>query len=359
MHKKDKENIVSSKKITVREIANYAEVSARTVSRYLNKNGYVGKDARFRIQKTIEMTGYYPNAMARNLRTKKTTSIGTVFYHSDYFAGFRRNFHRLLLSGLIESLGSDGYGIQILESCPEAKTKTKGTYYLDKIKSSSIDGLILTDSLLPEQEIIEIQKYDIPFVVVNRFLENLPHRCILGDDFAKGYKLAKFLFNRGHKIAYFGLPESFVEGEYTIKGILKAANECQGQFDTKDTIKNDKNVIEQMIKILEQKDGPTAVVCGTDEFTYWLAELLQCGVRVPPNFEYAGEIHDNSVLPAQQPVYVSEPIGWKLGFEAGNLLLSIINSSKENSQPTYVKINEYRQITNSKAELLKKLRETF
>jgi DNA-binding LacI/PurR family transcriptional regulator len=60
---------------TIRDIARQANVSTTTVSRYLNKAGYVGAEAALRIAKAIEETGFSPNIAARGLKTQKSPII--------------------------------------------------------------------------------------------------------------------------------------------------------------------------------------------------------------------------------------------------------------------------------------------
>ncbi|KAA0565785.1 LacI family transcriptional regulator [Bacillus sp. CH30_1T] len=64
--------------ITIKEVARRAQVSSATVSRMLNNSGYVSEEARDRILKVIEETGYVPSENAKSLRTKKTKVIGVI-----------------------------------------------------------------------------------------------------------------------------------------------------------------------------------------------------------------------------------------------------------------------------------------
>ena len=63
--------------MTIKEIAQLAQVSSAAVSRYLN-GGYISEEKKERIRTTIEKTGYHPSAQARNLRTKRARLIGVV-----------------------------------------------------------------------------------------------------------------------------------------------------------------------------------------------------------------------------------------------------------------------------------------
>ena len=49
--------------MTIKEIAQLAQVSSAAVSRYLN-GGYISEEKKERIRATIEKTGYHPSAQA-------------------------------------------------------------------------------------------------------------------------------------------------------------------------------------------------------------------------------------------------------------------------------------------------------
>jgi LacI family transcriptional regulator len=63
---------------TVLDVAKRAGVSPMTVSRVVNGSGPVSPKLRARVEKALKETGYVPNSVARNLRTKRTDTIGLV-----------------------------------------------------------------------------------------------------------------------------------------------------------------------------------------------------------------------------------------------------------------------------------------
>ena len=56
--------------MTIKEIAQLAQVSSAAVSRYMN-GGYVSEEKKERIRAVIEETGYRPSVQARTLCTKR------------------------------------------------------------------------------------------------------------------------------------------------------------------------------------------------------------------------------------------------------------------------------------------------
>ena len=348
--------VITQKRTTIYGIAKHANVSVRTITRYLNGKGYVGQDTRHRIQKVIKKFDYHPSSSARSLSRMKTMMIGVALYHADYLARCQDNFFPLLMSGLVENFGRGGYGLQILETCPEASEHKQGLYYLDRIKDASLDGLILADSSLPEQDIIDLQQYGVPFVLASRYMEALAGRCVLADDYREGYLMARFLLDRGHKsIAYFGLPVSFTEGSQAMEGIAKAVEEYGGNFRRQDVIRSGKHVIGRMMEILGREDAPTAVICATTQMSSWLVQLLRSGFHVPDGFECAGVMLDVELLPCRQLVYVSSPKGRKIGLKASELLLDMINGKEKRTKPVNVGTGSLRPLPDSMAEVLKLL----
>ena len=63
---------------TIYDVANRVGVSLATVSRVVNGNSNVRDSTKRKVLDAIEELGYHPNAVARGLASKKTTTIGVV-----------------------------------------------------------------------------------------------------------------------------------------------------------------------------------------------------------------------------------------------------------------------------------------
>lgn len=63
---------------TIKEVAKEAGVSVATVSRVLNKSGYVSKESAASVKKAIEKLNYQPNSVARSLYHKTSNMIGLI-----------------------------------------------------------------------------------------------------------------------------------------------------------------------------------------------------------------------------------------------------------------------------------------
>ena len=63
---------------TIYDVAGKAQVSLASVSRVLNNPDKVNESTRERVLAVIKELGYRPNAIARGLASRKTTTVGIV-----------------------------------------------------------------------------------------------------------------------------------------------------------------------------------------------------------------------------------------------------------------------------------------
>lgn len=73
----------------IHEVAKLAGVAPITVSRVVNKSGYVSDETRRRVEEAIQQLNYIPNALGSSLRSKQTKTLALVLPHitGHFFAG--------------------------------------------------------------------------------------------------------------------------------------------------------------------------------------------------------------------------------------------------------------------------------
>ena len=65
---------------TIYDVAKKAKVSPSTVSRVLHNKGYASERSRKAVQQAARDLGYVTNVAARNLRLRRTRTIGMVCF---------------------------------------------------------------------------------------------------------------------------------------------------------------------------------------------------------------------------------------------------------------------------------------
>ena len=94
-------------RLTIREVAEAAGVSAQTVSRVMNNRPDVAPDTYERIQRIIAEIGYSPNMLARGLTQGRSHVLGVVAFGLDYFGPSH------VLTGIDQQAAELGYAISL------------------------------------------------------------------------------------------------------------------------------------------------------------------------------------------------------------------------------------------------------
>ena len=82
----------------IKDVALLAGVSVSTVSRVLNKRGYISKETYEKVYQAIEQLDYQPNQLARNLYNRRTYFIGLLIpdISHPFFAELTKRIELLL-----------------------------------------------------------------------------------------------------------------------------------------------------------------------------------------------------------------------------------------------------------------------
>ncbi|WP_286230933.1 LacI family DNA-binding transcriptional regulator [Neobacillus mesonae] len=271
--------------ITIKEIAERANVSRTTVSRVLNNSGYVSEEAKKRVLQVIEETGYVPSENAKSLRTKKTKVIGVILPKISTETSSR------LVKGMDEILAKEGYQILLTNTNLNPEKEIE---YLKLLKSRHVDGIILSATNINRTLVEEIYNLKIPFVTVGQTISGLAN--VIFEDYQATKDMVNFLIKKGHtKIAFIGVSEQDrAVGYLRKKGYLDAMKEKNLQVETSWVQKGVFNVesgYESMKAILldAAENKPTAVLAVTDRLAIGAMQYLsEAGLSVPDDIALAG-----------------------------------------------------------------------
>ena len=239
--------------LNIIDIAKLAGVSKSTVSRYLN-NGYVSVEARDKIKKVLDETGFTPQRQAKGMRTKKTNLIGVIVPKISSETPAR------VVEGITEVLSPNGYDILIANTNLSIEKELE---YLNIFKSNQVDGIIFMATKVTDKHIEVIKNLEVPIVVVAQDIENSP--SVYFDEFQATKDITNYLIKKGHeKIGYIGVyEEDKAVGLYRKQAYIETlknnnidinyANIKIGDFDEKSGYILAK-------EMMEGNDIPTAIV---------------------------------------------------------------------------------------------------
>lgn len=168
-------------KVTIREVAEAANVSRGTVDRALNHRPGVNQQVAERIIKIAAELGYKPDMAARTLANKKYTKTIGVLLCSE-----GNPFFKEVINGVNNALEEMGhFGIQ------SSVKKIKGfdadlqLEKIDELLEERISGLVITpvNSKRVAQKIQELEDKNIPVVTINTDISSVKHLAYVGCDY--------------------------------------------------------------------------------------------------------------------------------------------------------------------------------
>jgi LacI family transcriptional regulator len=276
------------KAVTIRSVAQRAQVSVSTVSQILNGNSYyVSADKRERILQAAEELQYRPNAIARSMVKQQTATIGMVFISVvDHL--FIHTF-----KSVQATLGAKGYMI-FLANAPDIESEIQA---IATLQDWHVDGFIFVSmtSIAESAHLLRLKEAGVPLVVINRPLaQDCDLNQIRWNDWEAGYLATQHLLHLGHThIATIsgprqGLPHwqsAFDRHEgwqqaLTEQGITTSPD---WSFDGNYTYEGGYAATMQLLKQAGTKSKlPTALFVANDEMAVGtLRALYYAGVRVP------------------------------------------------------------------------------
>ncbi len=192
-----------SQRITIREVAQQAEVSVGSVSRALNNYPHVSAELRSRVMDAASELGYQPAFLADGLRRGQTKSIG-------FLVGTIANpVISTIFEAASEALAAKGYSITLVSSRNQAELDVAS---LRLLASRQVSGLIVSSAAeSPEPSRRLVKELGIPTVMLDRESAEGDGVFSVQSDHGRGLREAvAHLAANGHRdIAFIGGPENF------------------------------------------------------------------------------------------------------------------------------------------------------
>jgi LacI family transcriptional regulator len=180
---------------TMRQVADRAGVSAKSVSRVINNDRYVSADVRRRVEQAIAELNYVPNELARTFRSGRDAAIGVAIpdLSDPFFARLTREIEQIArsrgLAVLITSLGQDG-----------AEEQSR----VEALLRRQLVGLITTP-VSADQSYLKPWQGRIAIVFIDRPPTGVVADSVVEDDHGGARAATEHLIGHGHRrIAFIG-----------------------------------------------------------------------------------------------------------------------------------------------------------
>lgn len=270
----------------MRDVAQRAGVSPKTVSNVVNGYAHVSPELRGRVLDAIAELNYVPNLSARNLRTGRTGVIALALPDLSvaYFAELAKHVTAAAEERDFTIL------IDQTEGLPE-RERTIAT----GLRNNLIDGLIFSPLAMDVAD-IEAAAGDTPMVLLGEHEHPVSIDRVAFDNVAAAQAATRHLVRLGRRrIASIGsqLSRRRGTGALRLEGYLSALAEAGLPQDESLVIPTDRlhraDGMQAMDQLLDLPDPPDAVVCFNDLVALGaLYTLRRRGMRVPDDVAVIG-----------------------------------------------------------------------
>jgi LacI family transcriptional regulator len=301
---------------TIRDVAKLAGVSVATVSRVLNRNGYVHEATRKNVEAAILQLKYRPNEIARTLYKKNSKLIGLII------PDITNPFFTELARAIEDTAHHYGYTVVL---CNTDELLEKENHYIEVLKQRQADGCIMITN---EKTTHSKQHQDFPIVALDRPIHpEIPF--IHADHYKGGQIAAKMLLQRGAKhLIHIRGPKYLDSADARYQGFLNIVkNENVSSYHILESSfqpRNDEQLINEIFDRFPETDG---IFAANDVIAVSvLKTALRRGIAVPKDLQIIGydgilfgQLFYPSVSTVAQPIY-------QLGEKATKMLLDLIET---------------------------------
>jgi len=238
-----------------------------------------------------------------------------------------------IVKGLSQAIRRKDYSLLLADTCKSILTEARE---IEKLKREHVDGLVIWPlDIDPNAELLRDLFYTgPPFVLVDRFFEDIPTDFVVTDNFWGAYEATRILIGRGHRrIAHF---TSVVAQNTAIlhrrQGYEKALADHDVQVDPNlvcPPVIGDSGInYKHTLAFLRQGPDPVTAIFALNDAYAWAAyrAVQELGLNVPGDVEIAtffdetGEM-DGINIPFVRVVQAK----YEMGLRAGEILLDRID----------------------------------
>ena len=311
--------------ITIYDVAREANVSMATVSRVVNGNPNVKPTTRKKVLEVIERLGYRPNAVARGLASKKTTTVGVIL------PDVSSTFVAELARGIEDIATMYKYNIILSNS---DQNMDKELHLLNTMLGKQVDGIVFMGGNIEEAHVTEFEKSPVPIVLAGSIEKSQTIPSVNIDYEQAAYDATEAFIQKGHeKIALLiGPLREPINAEKKLEGYKRALQDASIPYHEEWVIEGDYTYdsgLEAFERLLELDNKPTAIFAGSDEMALGIVHGAQDkGYHVPQDVEVISSDSTRLALMVRpQLTSVVQPL-YDIGAVAMRLLTKYMNKEE-------------------------------
>jgi DNA-binding LacI/PurR family transcriptional regulator len=322
--------------VTMRDVAESSGFSPATVSIVLNNAPlarYIAPATKKRIEEAAKKLGYRPNAMARFLRSKRSHTVGLVFFD------ITDPFCTPVLRGIENALYQSSY-VPLFADAHNQRNRFER--YLEMLLEHHVEGLIVVANWLfvDINLLADLSKRNIPAATIGFELPGETVGSVMVDNETGGRMALEHLYQLGHrKIAFIRGPKMLIDSAPRWRGVQKFAHAAGLEIDSSLVLQLPDSLDpnsgfdggHRLTEELLQRKKKFSALMAFDDLTALgaIRALTKAGVKVPEQCSVTG--FDDvalSALSAPSLTTVRQPLE-AMGTQAVDMVMEGINAGLE------------------------------
>lgn len=330
-------------KHTMRDVARLAGVSTSTVSAVINETVTVSPARKKRVVEAMAALDYYPDAVARGLKTGKSKVIGVVV------PDITNAFYPEVVRAVEDAARRAGYVVLLCDSDENAVNEDT---HLAMLFSRRVDGVLLACCANSTAYATMVRRR-FPMVFVDRVPPTAGEGTVSSDNVHAGYTAACHLIELGHRrIAMLAGHLGLSPHHDRLEGFRKAMQEFHIPIRDEYLIAGDvqiENGLDATRKLLALSVPPTAVMVSNNKLLLGVLQGIdEYKIVVPGQLSIVGfddYIWNRYFSPSLTAVAQAT---YEMGTRAFDLLLQIIDRKSGQELPQkHVRLGVELRVRNS------------
>lgn len=312
--------------VTIRDLAKRCGLSISTVSKALNGYTDISEATREAVTQAAKEIGYYPNAHARALKTKRSYNLGVLFV-DDRQSGLTHAFFSFVLESFKKEAERHGYDVTFISHNMGESTMT----YLEHCHYREVDGVCIACINFLEPEVTQLVNSELPIVTIDHLFNN--RTCIQSNNIVGVQMLLESVYARGHrKIAYIHGPKSAVT-DTRLGSFYRTASTLQldipDEYVEECEYNEPASVYHATRRLMALKNRPTCVFISDDYAALGAYEAAaDLGLQIPQDLSIAGYDGIPMMQLMKPRLTTIRQDTNRIGAEAACRLVSLIESPK-------------------------------
>lgn len=310
-------------KVTIYDVASEADVSLATVSRVLNYPEKVKPATRERVLEAIKKLGYRPNAIARGLASRRSTTVALIV------PDVSRASVAEMINGVVDIARK--YNYTVLLKVTNSETEIEEEIW-QEVFAAQVDGILYLNDELQESNIKQIMESPVPVVLCNVQEEKnlIPSVSI---DYEKAfYEATKYFIDKGKKdILLVSTRSAYFVNALRERGYKKAIEEAN--LEPKIIRTSGRLVVNYPFfhEYLKDNKPEAAIVVRDSIAVSMINAACDLGIKVPDELEIMG-FQNTKYSKMSRPTLTSidNPI-YDIGAVSMRLLTKLMNGEEIDS----------------------------